>query len=169
MSRRNMISIELLAATVQQIQSAFETIEQLLDGHVVNISPEDRQRYGSIDEQAKLFIFKAHDFYRAKGQLLPSYFDTVEYEKDFEGRKLFERFEQKAVELQEKIRDTRTLLDYDTLQYSYSLYRHLKNMSQEDIPGIDFWLEEMSQFFKRSTNNGLEQQSNNEAEPPIVD
>ncbi|AFC23977.1 hypothetical protein [Saprospira grandis] len=169
MSRKNVISIDLLASDLQQIMSAFETIEQLLQGKLTNISPEDRQRYGSVNEQAKLFVFKAHDFYRAKGQLLPSYFDAVEYEKDFEGRKAFEQMESRISELYEKVRDTRTLLDYDTLQYSYSLYRHLKNMSQEDIPGIDFWLEEMSQFFKRSTNNGLEEQSNDEAEPPIVD
>ncbi|WBM73633.1 hypothetical protein [Saprospira grandis] len=153
MAKNNMISIELLATAIQQINGAFDLIDQLLDGKVINLSPSDRQRYGSINEQNKLFILKAHSFYQAKGQLLPSYFDRVEYEKDFNARQVFENLEGRTNELYEKLRDTRTLLDYDSMRFSSQMYKQAKNMSESGVPGVDFWVAEMAQFFKRSRIN----------------
>ena len=72
------LSTEQLTA----VQDALTTLENALIEINFNLTPEDRQKYGSINELNKLVVNKVNDYYTNQPQLASSEVDWEEFKKE---------------------------------------------------------------------------------------
>lgn len=147
MALENLISVEFTNAELAQLHTAFGTIETVLQGKTINLTPEQRQQYGSIAEQNKLFVNKAKSYMEQYPQYVPPFLDKPEYDKDFAARQQLESRMQKMNSLTEQLSDTKILLDFDNYHNSLTFYRNVKYLSSENVPGTNVIYNDMKQFF----------------------
>lgn len=147
MALENLISVEFTNAELTKLDDAISMIESVLLGKTINLTPEQRQQYGSIAEQNKLFVNKAKGYMEQYPQYVPPFLDKVEYDKDYEARQQMESRMQRLNSLTEQFSDTKILLDFDNYHNSLTFYRNVKYLSSENVPGTNVIYDDMKQFF----------------------
>ncbi|MFK8269702.1 hypothetical protein [Capnocytophaga stomatis] len=148
MAFENLIQVSFTDEELSKLDAALQSIETVLKGKTVNLTPDERRQYGSIAEQNKLFVNKCKELMEQYPQYVPSFLDKEEYDRDFQARTQIETRLQRLENLAEQLSDTKVLLDHDNYFNSLSFYRHIRFLSKENIPGIKSIWEALSQFFK---------------------
>ncbi|WP_330747153.1 hypothetical protein [Chryseobacterium sp. CP-77] len=151
MALDNLISLSFTAEELTKLDQALQTIETVLSGKTINLTPEERQQYGSIAEQNKLFVNKAKIYMEQYPQYVPNFLDKVEFDKDYLGREQVEQRLQILSSLTEQLSDTKVLLDHDNYHNAITFYRNMKFLSGENVPGTNVIYEDMKQFFITTT------------------
>lgn len=151
MALDNLISVSFTAEELTKLDQALQTIETVLSGKTINLTPEERQQYGSIAEQNKLFVNKAKIYMEQYPQYVPNFLDKVEFDKDYLGREQVEQRLQIMSSLTEQLSDTKVLLDHDNYHNAITFYRNMKFLSGENVPGTNAIYEDMKQFFITTT------------------
>jgi len=90
MALDNLISIAFSESDLATLDQAIQTIETVLYGKTINLTPEQRQQYGRIAEQNKLFVNKAKGYMEQYPQHVPGFLDKTEFDSDFAARQLVE-------------------------------------------------------------------------------
>lgn len=147
MALDNLISLEFSAGELAVIDNAISSIEGVLVGKTINLTPEQRQQYGRIAEQNKLFVNKAKNYMEQYPQLVPGFLDKTEFDKDYAAREKIEMRLQRLSSLTEQLSDTKTLLDHDNYHNAITFYRNVKYLSDENVPGSNVIYTDMKQFF----------------------
>lgn len=147
MAFENLISVQFSDAELAQLDTALSTIAQVLQGKTVNLTPEQRQQYGSIAEQNKLFVNKAKNYMEQYPEHVPGFLDKAEFDRDFSARTQIEQRLQRLANLTEQLGDTKILLDHDNWYNALTFYRNIKFLSGEDAPGTTTIYRDMKQFF----------------------
>lgn len=147
MALDNLISLSFTAEELTKLDQALQTIDTVLSGKTINLTPEERQQYGSIAEQNKLFVNKAKIYMEQYPQYVPNFLDKVEFDKDYLGREQVEQRLQIMSSLTEQLSDTKVLLDHDNYHNAITFYRNMKFLSGENVPGTNVIYEDLKQFF----------------------
>lgn len=147
MAFENLISISFTPTELQDLDAALQKIAAVLQGKTVNLTPEQRQQYGSIAEQNKLFVNKAKELMEQNPSHIPSFLDKAEFDKDYAARQQIESRLMNIAGLTEQMSDTKVLLDHDNYFNALSFYRNVKFLSQENVPGTTNIYKELRQFF----------------------
>jgi len=147
MALDNLISLSFTAEELNNLDQALQTIETVLSGKTINLTPEERQQYGSIAEQNKLFVNKVKIYMEQYSQYVPNFLDKAEFDKDYLGREQVEQRLQIMSSLTEQLSDTKVLLDHDNYHNAITFYRNMKFLSGENVPGTNVIYEDMKQFF----------------------
>ncbi len=153
MALENLISISFTEQELAQLDMAIATLENVLQGKTINLTPEQRQQYGSIAEQNKLFVNKAKSYMEQYPQYVPPFLDKAEYDKDYTARQQLENRMQKLASVTEQLSDTKILLDFDNYHNSITFYRNMKYLSGENVPGTNVVYDDMKQFFVTPGNS----------------
>ncbi len=146
----NLISITFTSEELQQLDSAIQQIEQIISGKTSNLSQEERKQFGRIAEQNKLFVNKAKDYMEEYPQHVPSFLDKVEFDRDYEARKVIESRLIRLEGITEQLSDTKILLDNDNYSNALTFYRNIRFLSKENVPGTTSIAQDLSQFFNRT-------------------
>lgn len=149
MSITNLNNTHLTAAQVADAQNALTQLETALQIINVNLSAEDRKKYGSINEQNKLFVNKIYDFNKSQPSLSSSDVDWDEFENDFNSRKNLEAFIIRLDSLSTKLKNAKTLHDYDNYQAALTDYAYTNYKAGTSSPGFETKLNETKQFFNK--------------------
>ena len=147
MAFENLISIQFTEAELAQLDAAMASIAQVLRDKTINLTPEQRQQYGRIAEQNKLFVNKAKEYMEQNMQHVPAFIDKAEFDQDFQARTQIESRITQLQGLVEQLSDTKTLLDHDNYHNAITFYRNIRFLSQENVPGTTTLYEGMKQFF----------------------
>jgi methyl coenzyme M reductase subunit C-like uncharacterized protein (methanogenesis marker protein 7) len=147
MALDNLISLSFSNEELAALDQALQTIQTTLSGKTINLTPDERQQYGSIAEQNKLFVNKAKTYMEQYPQFVPNFLDKTEFDKDFTARELVEARLQLMSSLTEQLSDTKVLLDHDNYHNAITFYRNIKFLSGENVPGTNVIYEDMKQFF----------------------
>jgi len=147
MALDNLISVTFSAGDLATIDDAINSIEGVLVGKTINLTPELRQQYGRIAEQNKLFVNKAKTYMEQYPQHVPGFLNKPEFDKDYTAREQIEMRLQRLSSLTEQLSDTKTLLDHDNYHNSITFYRNMKYLSEENVPGSNVIYTDMKQFF----------------------
>ena len=151
MAFENLISIQFTEAELAQLDAAMASIAQVLRDKTINLTPEQRQQYGRIAEQNKLFVNKAKEYMEQNMQHVPAFIDKAEFDQDFQARTQIESRITQLQGLVEQLSDTKTLLDHDNYHNAITFYRNIKFLSYENVPGTTTLYEGMKQFFVPDT------------------
>ena len=151
MALDNLISITFSESDLTTLEQAIQSIETVLNGKTINLTPEQRQQYGSIAEQNKLFVNKAKLYMEQYPQYVPGFLDKAEFDNDYIARQQIETRLQRLSSVTEQLSDTKVLLDHDNYHNAITFYRNMKFLSGENVPGTNVIYDDMKQFFVYNT------------------
>ena len=146
----NLNNSHLTNAQVTEIQNAITALENALAMLTVTLTPEERRTYGSVNEQNKLLVNKVWDFRRDSPNLSVPDLDWDEFERDYASRQLMESIQNRLEALQERIKNTKILHDYDNFQSALEDYAYTSYKAGSQAPGYETKMLELKQFFNRS-------------------
>lgn len=145
-------NIHFTDAEQMAITTAITTLENVLSDKVINLSPDERQRYGSINEQNKLFVNKVRDYYNAQPQLGSPDVDWADYSSSFEVRDFIQGILQRIENLKNGINNVRITHDYNNYQSALTDYSYTKYKNSTTATGYESKTNDLKQFFEKTTN-----------------
>ena len=151
----------------QAILAVFDQLLTLLTPKFCQLSAEERQRYGSVNEQNKLLINKVFEFKQSQPNLSAPEIDWHKFEADHNDRVFLSQIIMIVESILYDIQSTKMAHDNDNynaarIDYAYSEYR-----AKNDILGSLQKYNELKQFFSRTTPK-KEDEGNNNVTPPTV-
>lgn len=147
MALDNLISVSFTSEELTKISAAIEQINTVLKDKAINLTPEDRRQYGSIADRNKLLVDKAKFYMEKAPTTVPKTIDKAEFDRDYAAREQMETPLRELTMVAEKLRDTKTLLDYDNLQAAQAYYRYVKFLSEQNEPGTTTIYQDLRQHY----------------------
>lgn len=140
------------------INTAVTSLETALIAKLANLTPEERQQYGSVNEQNKLIINKVKDYRDSQPALSSPDVDWVEFANDHDTRSYLQNLIQRLQSLLDGLSNAKILHDWDNYQASLSDYEFAKYKNGTNAVGYETKVNELKQFFNRSaeTNTPVE-------------
>ena len=129
---------------------AIKTLETILVPKLRNLSPEERVRYGSINEQNKLIVNKVYDYNNNQPNLSSADVDWEEFNKDYDSRTFIQSLMARLQSLMNGLDNTKVLHDYDNYQASLTDYGYSQYKAGTKTAGFETKVNELSQFFSRT-------------------
>ncbi|WP_449399393.1 hypothetical protein [Chryseobacterium wanjuense] len=152
----NLNNTHLTIAQVETAKISLSALETALQDITINLSAEDRQKYGSINEQNKLFVNKIYDFNKNQPNLSATEVDWAEFEKDFTSRQNYEALIARLDSLVTRLKNAKILHDYDNYQAALTDYAYTAYKAGTSSPGYEVKQNELKQFFgKTSKTEGI--------------
>ena len=152
MAITNLNNTHLTAAQLTDAQDALTQLETALQVINVNLSAEDRQKYGSINEQNKLFVNKVYDFNESQPTLSSPDVDWEEFNRDFISRTNLEAIIARLDSLSTKLKNAKILHDYDNYQAALTDYAYTNYKAGTASPGFETKVNETKQFFSKTSS-----------------
>lgn len=150
MPLKDLIQNQLTPADIELIQESVANILTATTGKTVNLTPEERQKYGSINEQNKLLVNKVNDVHGSHPQFDSPKVNWAQFISDFVIRPQLESTISQLKSIVEQLEDTKILHDNDNYQQALSQYGYISYLAGENEPGTTTIKEEMAQFFNRT-------------------
>ena len=150
----NLGRLHLTAAQKTTIATAMTTIETVLLTVTQNLSSEERQKFGSVNEINKLLVNKARDYNQTQPSLSSTDVDWAEYELDFQDRAFSDTTEQRLIAVLRMLTDFKIVHDYDNYQAALTDYDYSKYKASTKTPGFTEKVADMKVFFPNSGGSG---------------
>jgi len=154
MAITNLNNVHLSEAQVDVSKDALTALEDSLSIIDVSLTPADRQKYGSINEQNKLFVNKTGDYHKNQPELDTTQVDWVEFEKDQTSGLVMENIINRLESLTTRLKSAKILHDYDNYQASLTDYGFTSFMAGTGAAGYETKMNEMKQFFLKPGSAG---------------
>ena len=145
---------KLSDAEVATIRTSMNAIKTILAPKFVNLEPEDRQKFGSINEKNKLVINKVKDFRDNQPALSNPDIDWTAFNEKSITRKNFMLVIDMINEINELCNDPRTLVDYSLFGDARKDYKYSKYKAEDDGSGSSGYenkYEALREFFTNET------------------
>jgi hypothetical protein len=148
MAEQNVIQDHFTAADQVAWDAAILVLRNIVEARLRNLSEEENQKYGTIDEKNKLLVEKVNDYRDTKPHLSCGDVDWVEFKADRFDRRFLETGALDLTALSKSMLETKRPHDYDNYQnalidYAYSQF---KERTQAGL-GYDVKVAELKQFF----------------------
>lgn len=153
MSISNLNNAHLTDEQIIAVHQAVEALEKALAALQVNLTPEERNRYGRVNEQNKLFINKVNDFAVSQPTLRSIDVNWEEFFRDFKSRNLCEQTINRLESLLIRLKNAKTLHDYDNYQDALNDYQYTVFRAGSNAVGFENKRRELGQFFAKSRKN----------------
>lgn len=151
MAITNLNNAHLSSSEVTAVKDALAILETALTKINVTLTPEDRQRYGSVNEQNKLLVNKISDYHQNQPGLSTNQVDWEEFDKDYNSRLNMENITSRLDTLSTKIKNAKILHDYDNYQASLIDYGYTSFMAGTGAEGYETKMNDLKQFFVKTT------------------
>lgn len=147
MSFTNFDSRHFSAAEKTAVNTALASIELAVSTKLANLSPSERQQYGSVNEQNKLIINKVKTFNDTQPALSSPDVDWAEFNSDFNTREFLQTAVIRLQSLIDGLGNAKILHDYDNYQASLTDYDFAKYKASTSAVGFQTKVSELAQFF----------------------
>ncbi|SDF25071.1 hypothetical protein [Epilithonimonas hungarica] len=127
--------------------TAITSLETALATKLANLSPEERQQYGSVNEQNKLIINKVKDFRDTQPALSSPDVDWTEFANDHDTRLYIQNLIQRLESLLDGLKNSKILHDWDNYQAALNDYEFAKYKNGTSATGYETKVNELKQFF----------------------
>ncbi len=154
MAFNDLITNQFNARDWAGLDAALTSIETILAGKVVNLTPDERRQYGCVNETNKLFINKVKDYLISNPSLAPPVMNQAEFENDYIARTEIDTRLRRFNIINEMLDDTQTAFDWDNYHAALTFYNYIKFQSHENVPGTTVVYSDLHQFFNGGPRNG---------------
>lgn len=148
----NLNNAHLTPAEITAAQDALTQLETALAMLTVTLTPQERSAYGSVNEQNKLLVNKVWDYRQNTPNLSVPDLDWVEFENDYKSRLVMENLQNRLGALQERIKNSKILYDYDNYQSALEDYAYTAYRAGSQVAGYETKMNELKQFFLSRAN-----------------
>lgn len=154
MSLTNLNNKHLTDVQEKAIFDTLDALEVAFEPLNINLTPGERQRLGSVNEQNKLLRDKVGDFAKNEPSKASPDVDWDEFFRDVKSSTLMEKILLCLQNFQTRAQNVKILHDYDSFQdalddYAYTGYRFRTSKS-----GYETKYKELKQFFTPSRRRG---------------
>lgn len=129
------------------INTAIATLETALGNKTANLSPEERQQYGSVNEQNKLIINKVKDYHDSQPAMSSPDVDWAEFTNDFDTRSYLQTLLHRLDSLSTGLGSAKILHDWDNYQAALTDYDYAKYKFGTSATGYEEKVSQIGQFF----------------------
>jgi uncharacterized protein YaaR (DUF327 family) len=151
MGLTNLNSTHLSSTKITAAQDAIALLESALAEITINLSAADRKKYGSINEQNKLFVNKVHDYHQSQPNLSSPEVDWAEFERDHTSRNHLEGMISKLESVITRLNNAKTLHDFDNYQSALDDYSYTAYKAGTSAVGFEDKFRDLKQFFVKPT------------------
>jgi hypothetical protein len=135
MSLDNQISISLTEQEITDLKAAFTSIETILAGKTIALTPDQRKEYGRLGKLFAPWAEKVKMYMDERPDLVPMFIDTTETAKDFTVRGQLTEFHNRSETIYVGVDDTLTLIGSDIYYMALAYYKNLKVLAEQNVPG----------------------------------
>ena len=155
MPTNNIIHTQLDPALAGGLAIQLQNIMAQLQPYGQNLTPEERQRFGSINEQNKLLVGKVRDYNQQQPALSSPDVNWTDFEASWRSRTAFDQIEALCRSIIEICSDPRILHDYSLYQNALVDYDYCKYKANSAQGGGAFTtkVEDIKQFFPNPNGN----------------
>ena len=146
----NLNNVHYTTAEKTAVGTAVTALETALTAKFRNLSPDERKKYGSINEQNTLIVNKALDFRNNQPGLSSPDVDWVEFQNDYDSRAFIQATMVRLQSLLDGLDNNKILHDFDNYQAALTDYGFSQYKAGTKVAGFETKVNEMSQFFPRS-------------------
>lgn len=132
------------------INEAVKALEKAMEPLRINLTADDRHRYGRVNEQNKLFINKVNDYTLSQPNLKSTNVDWEEFAKDFKSRSFLDSLSQRLERLLTRTTNAKILHDFDNYQDSLEDYSYTSYQAGSRHVGYEDKHRDLKQFFTKS-------------------
>ena len=143
----NLENRHFTAAEKTTINGLLTQLETALANKTANLTPDERKKYGSINEQNKLIVNKVKDFRDNQPALSSPDVDWTEFVADFDDRTFKQAFLTRIATLKDGIENSKILQDFDNYQAALTDYDYAKYKASANAQGYSQKVVELGQFF----------------------
>ncbi len=136
------------------LDQALDALEKSVENQKRNLTPDERKKYGSINEANKLFVNKVYDYCKAQPALCSPDVNWDEFAADYQDRAYLETRLNRMRSIMESLENSKILHDYDNFQNSLVDYSYTQYKKDTDAGGYMTKYNELKQFFPRTGTNG---------------
>lgn len=129
------------------IDSSINSIEEVVMAVTTPFTGEERQRYGSVNEQNKLLVNKVNDFKTSQPELKSTDVDWDKFDADYADRTFADTRMSKLENIMKMLSDFKIAHDYDNHRMSLKDYEFSQYKESMGIPGFAEKVSELKQFF----------------------
>ncbi|MCG8410498.1 MAG: hypothetical protein MI739_04340 [Bacteroidales bacterium] len=147
---RNFIKAHISDKQEEEIKTAINNLETSLTGTIINLSGPERRRYGSINEQNKLFVNKVFDYSQNQSLLRSPDVDWAEFNNDYNSRNILESCISQIKNLLDGLENAKILHDYDCYQAALDDYAYTNYKAGTSAVGYENKQTDLKQFFTKS-------------------
>ncbi len=151
---QNLNNAHIAPETSTQVNESISSLETALKPFLVNLTPDERRRYGSISEQNKLLVNKAYDYAKMQPDLTSPDVEWEEFFKDFADRNFLETTIARLQKIIDGLNNAKTLHDFDNYQGALADYAFTQYKAMTASPGFETKQRDLQQFFLRPTAVG---------------
>lgn len=149
----NLNNVHLSEAKKAAINEKLTALENELIDLLANLTAEERQLYGSVNEQHKLFINKDWDYHQNSPQLSTPDVAWDEFSNDKDSRVFYEGVMYRIDAIRLRVQNTKILHDYDNYQAALDDYAYTNYKAGANLPGFETKRNELKQFFMPRQKN----------------
>ena len=150
MSISNLNNAHLNDTQIHAIKQAVVALDNAMQLLQVNLTPEDRNRYGRVNEQNKLFINKIYDYIMNNPDLCSRDVNWEEFKQDYKSRAFLEQLINDLESLITRAKNAKILHDYDNYQDALEDYAYTSFRARSKTVGYEDKHRELKQFFQKS-------------------
>lgn len=154
MKNNDLIQVVYTAEELEACNTGIAAVETFAAKHVPNLSAEDRQNFGSINEINKLFVNKSKTLMEQNPSMIPTFIDQGEFQRDLTAREEIEKLILKLDTIKRNLSDTKILLDNDNYHDALAFYRSVRYLANEHQSGAIAVYEELKQYFPSKKKEG---------------
>lgn len=147
MPQSNLGTLHLTDAQKTNIDTSLSTIESILLTVTKNLTAEERQKYGSVNEQNKLFVNKVRDYRNVQPLLSSADVDWAEYELDFKDRDFSDTRLDRIATVARMLSDFKIAHDFDNFKNGLTDYEYSQYKAGTNTPGFSEKVADLKQFF----------------------
>ncbi|WNM18942.1 hypothetical protein [Flavobacterium capsici] len=131
----------------ENVNNALVSLESALVDKLAVLSPEERQKFGSVNEQNKLIINKVKEYNDSQPSLSSPDIEWGEFNKDHDTRIFLQKTILRMLGLINGLENAKILHDYDNYSAALMDYDYAKYKLGTQSIGFQTKVDELSQFF----------------------
>lgn len=156
MAISNLNNFHLNDEQIRAINEALTALETALKPLNINLTADDRHKYGRVNEQNKLFINKINDFATSEEALRSPDVDWEEFFKDYKSREVLEKMLNRLNSAVQRVQNAKILHDFDNYQDALEDYAYTSFRAKSKVVGFENKHSEVKQFFTKSRKKSEE-------------
>lgn len=138
------------ASELAQIEGLLQQLLSIVANRTEAMTPDDRRRYGSINEQNKLFVDKVMAYKTSHPALLTPGLDWAKFEAEHEQRKFIGEVLAVIATVIYELQSTKIALDNNNYGLALIDYAFTDVLNLQGAVGITQKIADLAQFFPRS-------------------
>ena len=143
----NLDSRHFTNAEKTAVNNSIDGLENAFKDKLANLSADERNKFGSVNEKNKLIINKVKDYNDTQPSLSSPDVDWEEFDKDHDSRSFIQNTILRLEGLINGMENAKILHDYDNYIASLIDYDFAKYKAKANAIGFQIKVDELSQFF----------------------